>query len=215
MTRSTAGTTSAGRTAGKSRRWRASLGAMLLAIAIFTAAYAPAPVLAGDHAGGYGVPWWTANSGGGQSSSVGYTLRGTIGQPEAAVAAAGGYTLHAGFWRTTPLQPVTIQPLANQKAQAGSSVSIQVVASSPAGGPLHYSASGLPPGLQIDAATGLISGQLAEGSAGVYLVTVTVAGDRGASAQAAFIFTVTAPTALDEEPEPDLLPGLYLPFVAN
>lgn len=204
-------------TSGKARRWVASLGVLLLAAAIFfTAAYAPAPVLAGDNAGGYGVPWWTANSGGGQSSSGGYTLRGTIGQPDAAVAAAGGdYALHAGFWRTTPRQPLTIQPLANQTAQAGSSVSLQVVASSPAGGPLQYSASGLPPGLQIDAATGVISGQLAEGSAGVYLVTVTVADDRGASAQAAFTFTVTAPTALDEEPEPDLLPGLYLPFVAN
>ena len=202
------------RPSGRARRWRGWLGVLLAAV-IFAAAYAPA--LARERDPGDGIPWWTADGGGGSSSGGGYGLRGTVGQPDAAVVIAdgGGYALHGGFWRTLRLQPLTVEPLADQTAQVGGSVSIQVVVSNPQGGALLFSASGLPPGLQIDAATGLISGQLAPGSAGVYSVTITVTNERGASAQTAFTFTVTAPTDIDEQPEPELLPSLYLPLVAN
>lgn len=213
MTRTTSHTTSGGGASRRAWRWRVRLGVLLLLIAVCAAVYAPAPAQA--QPGGYSVPWWTADSGGGGGSGGGYSLRGTIGQPDAAVGAAGGYTLHGGFWRTAPLQPLAIQPLANQTAQVGSTVSLPVIVTNPAGGALQFSAVGLPPDLLIDPATGLISGTLAAGSAGVHTVTITVTNERGVSAQMTFTFTVTAPTDLDEQPEPNLLPSLYLPLVSN
>jgi len=50
-------------------------------------------------AGGYDLSWWTVDGGGGTSSGNGYTLNGTLGQPDAGtVASGGGYTLAGGFW---------------------------------------------------------------------------------------------------------------------
>ena len=46
----------------------------------------------------YAIPWWTVDGGGGTSSGGGYTLSGTIGQPDAGVMGGGGYTLTGGFW---------------------------------------------------------------------------------------------------------------------
>jgi uncharacterized repeat protein (TIGR01451 family) len=62
---------------------------------------------------GYDLSWWTVDGGGGASTtlSVGYTLAGTAGQPDAgdhagATAGGGTYTLQGGFWDTYPaLQP--------------------------------------------------------------------------------------------------------------
>jgi hypothetical protein len=49
---------------------------------------------------GYDLPWWTVDSGGGTSGSANgsYTLRGTIGQPDAGVLSGDDYTLTGGFW---------------------------------------------------------------------------------------------------------------------
>jgi hypothetical protein len=49
---------------------------------------------------GYGLSWWTVDSGGGTSSSAGgnYTLSGTIGQPDAGTLTDGSYRLEGGFW---------------------------------------------------------------------------------------------------------------------
>ena len=48
---------------------------------------------------GYDLSWWTVDSGGGTSSGNGYTLNGTLGQPDAGMLArGGGYTLAGGFW---------------------------------------------------------------------------------------------------------------------
>lgn len=50
-------------------------------------------------AGSYTLSWWTVDSGGGSSSGNGYTLSGTLGQPDAGtLASGGGYTLAGGFW---------------------------------------------------------------------------------------------------------------------
>jgi hypothetical protein len=48
---------------------------------------------------GYTLDWWTVD-GGGQSgpAASGYTLEGTIGQPDAAMWSGGGYQLSGGFW---------------------------------------------------------------------------------------------------------------------
>lgn len=50
-------------------------------------------------AGSYDLSWWTVDAGGGTSSGNGYTLSGTLGQPDAGtIASGGGYTLASGFW---------------------------------------------------------------------------------------------------------------------
>lgn len=47
----------------------------------------------------YILNWWTVDGGGGSSKGNGYTLNGTLGQPDAGtVATGGGYTLAGGFW---------------------------------------------------------------------------------------------------------------------
>jgi hypothetical protein len=50
-------------------------------------------------AGGYDLTWWTVDGGGTTSNGgSGYSLGGTVGQPDAAVWSGGGYTLAGGFW---------------------------------------------------------------------------------------------------------------------
>ena len=65
--------------------------------------------------------------------------------------------------------PVVTQ-LANQSDSEGDAISLQVEATDPDAGPqaLDYQATGLPPGLSIDAGSGLITGTLSVGSAGNY-----------------------------------------------
>lgn len=48
--------------------------------------------------GGYDLTWNTIDTGGGASVDGEYTLRGTIGQHDAAVVSGGAYTLGGGFW---------------------------------------------------------------------------------------------------------------------
>ena len=56
------------------------------------------PVLA-QSGGGYDLSWWTVDGGGAASAEAGgYTLGGTIGQPDTAVWSGGGYILAGGFW---------------------------------------------------------------------------------------------------------------------
>ena len=51
--------------------------------------------------GGYDLTWNTIDNGGGTIGNGGYTLNGTIGQPEASAPMNyGGYTLAGGFWST-------------------------------------------------------------------------------------------------------------------
>jgi len=46
----------------------------------------------------YAITWWTIDGGGGTSTGGGYTLSGTIGQPDAGTMTDGSYTLVGGFW---------------------------------------------------------------------------------------------------------------------
>ena len=49
--------------------------------------------------GNYDLTWWTIDGGGDVISGNGYTLNGTIGQPEPGSAPTGSnYTLTGGFW---------------------------------------------------------------------------------------------------------------------
>jgi len=47
---------------------------------------------------GYDLIWWTADGGGGNSAGNGYSLNGTIGQPDAGTLSGGNYRLEGGFW---------------------------------------------------------------------------------------------------------------------
>jgi hypothetical protein len=48
----------------------------------------------------YDLTWWTVDASGHTfSTGGGYTLGGTIGQPDAGALTGGDYTLGGGFWR--------------------------------------------------------------------------------------------------------------------
>ncbi len=56
------------------------------------------PLAALAAAGGYALPWWTVDAGGGSSSGGNYTLNGTLAQPDAGTLTGGSYALEGGFW---------------------------------------------------------------------------------------------------------------------
>ena len=94
----------------------------------------------------------------------------------------------SGAPTTTNSAPVVTNP-GNQSTDQGESVVLQIAAADAEGTPLVYSASGLPGGASIDAATGLITGTL--GQPGNYSATVTVS-DGAATDSASFNWTVVA-----------------------
>jgi uncharacterized membrane protein len=59
---------------------------------------------------GYDLRWWSVDGGGYTfSTGGGYSLGGTVGQPDAGVLIDGGYVLGGGFWRGgTPIARYTI-----------------------------------------------------------------------------------------------------------
>lgn len=79
----------------------------------------------------------------------------------------------------------------NQAGYSGEAVSLALTAAAPAGATLTYSATGLPAGLSINAATGAITGTPT--ATGVFPVTVTAADSLTSSAQA-FNWTVSPVT---------------------
>ena len=94
-------------------------------------------------------------------------------------------------WDVTAL-PITITPQASHSTVLGSPVSVQIKATDPntgTSGPT-FSATGLPPGTSISAATGLISGW--PSALGSYSVKVTATDGLGASASTSFTWTITA-----------------------
>lgn len=58
----------------------------------------------------YSIDWHTIGGGGGTSTGGVYSMRGTIGQPDAGTMTGGGYALDGGFWSTGAevASPVTI-----------------------------------------------------------------------------------------------------------
>ncbi|ACH40055.1 dystroglycan-type cadherin-like domain repeat protein [Citrifermentans bemidjiense Bem] len=85
--------------------------------------------------------------------------------------------------------PVVTAPGAQTSVQ-GAAASLQIMASDANGDALSYSATGLPAGLSINAATGLISGTISSIALAINNVTVTVS-DGAASVSTSFVWNVT------------------------
>jgi len=116
------------------------------------------------------------------TSSVTITASDSTG---ASASAVFTWTINPG----TPPAVIVTNPGA-QSSLVGTPVALQIQASdSSSGQTLTYSATGLPTGLSINSATGLISGTPT--TAGTFSVTVTVTDSTGASGSAAFTWTVT------------------------
>jgi Putative Ig domain len=136
-----------------------------------------------------GVISGTPNGAG--QSSVTVTAQDTSGSSGSA----------AFTWFTSP--KVTVTNPGTQASAAGTAVGLQIKASDSASGQtLAYAAAGLPPGLSINSATGLISGTPSK-VGDFFAVTVTAQGTTGASGSAAFtwivrdVVTVTNPGTQD------------------
>ncbi|MEO1706642.1 MAG: putative Ig domain-containing protein [Pseudomonadota bacterium] len=94
---------------------------------------------------------------------------------------------------TNPAPDVT-ETLPNRRNTDGDMVTVSVAGAfdDPDGDDLTFTAQGLPPGLMVDPATGIVSGQLAPGASlgGPYVVTVSATDADGASTLTSFIWTV-------------------------
>jgi hypothetical protein len=66
--------------------------------------------VAAQSGGGFNLGWSSINGGGGVSSGGEFTLRGTVGQPDADVLSGGGYTLAGGFWERLVSGSVVVSP---------------------------------------------------------------------------------------------------------
>jgi len=68
-------------------------------------------------AGAYEIDWYTIDGGGGFSEGGGYTLQGTIGQPDTGAMAGDSYELAGGFWPAFTLCFVDLDDWANFAGQ--------------------------------------------------------------------------------------------------
>jgi hypothetical protein len=94
--------------------------------------------------------------------------------------------------------PVFEQDLQDRTSREGDVVSLPASASDADGDPLTYAVTGTPPGLSIDAATGLISGTVAVAAAqgSPYLTSVTVTDGTASAPPDAFVWSVTTTTPI-------------------
>jgi hypothetical protein len=74
--------------------------ALILLAALFLAAGA-----AYAQSAGFDLRWWTVDGGGGESQGEGYTLAGTVGQPDAGQMIGDGYQLTGGLWSGAAQEP--------------------------------------------------------------------------------------------------------------
>jgi hypothetical protein len=119
----------------------------------------------------------------------------------------GGTQASAAFTLTVTLDhPPTLQSPGDQSSRVNHVVNMQLAASDLDGDALTFSAAGLPPGVTIDSATGLVAG--AATTVGVYPVTVGVTDGRSPVTRA-FSWSVVAlpPGAFTDE---SLVAGLSM-----
>jgi hypothetical protein len=113
-----------------------------------------------------------------------YTATVTVSDGLLATSASFGWTV------TNVNRTPTLGSIPSQTTAENATVSLQLTASDPDGQALTFSAIGLPPGLAINAATGLVSGTLSYSTAGTYSVTAMVS-DGSTSVSRTFTWTVT------------------------
>lgn len=61
--------------------------------------------------GGFAVPWWTVDGGGGLSQGGNFAVNGTVGQPDAGTQSSAQYTLYGGFWVVTAPEDTLFLPI--------------------------------------------------------------------------------------------------------
>ncbi|MDH6576011.1 putative Ig domain-containing protein [Kitasatospora sp. MAP5-34] len=114
------------------------------------------------------------------------TIEDMYGLPYA--GAAANATSITDAWNTGTTGSVMVTNPGSQTGTVGTAASLQISAADSATGTLSYSASGLPAGLSIDPASGLISGTPT--AAGTSTVTVTATDSTGPTGSASFSWTV-------------------------
>jgi DUF971 family protein len=130
---------------------------------------------------------------------------GSAGMYTVTVTASDGFNTGSGTfqWTVVDAGSPAVTPPADQNSNEGDTVSgVFVTATGGNGNPLTFAATGLPPGLSINATTGEITGTLTGQSAGSYTVTVT-ANDGLNTGSATFKWTVADVTTPAVTAPPD------------
>jgi hypothetical protein len=78
------------------QKYKQTLPAMLLVAGVLLLSFS---IVLAQPNNSYDLTWWTVDGGGDTATGGGFTLSGTIGQPEPGpVSTGGGFTLTSGFW---------------------------------------------------------------------------------------------------------------------
>ena len=141
--------------------------------------------------------------GGGDNLAVAWAVPGT----STPVVIAGQYL--SPFLIRSPL----LTSPGNQSDLVGSDVSLAIQATDPDGDAITFSASGLPLGLAISAASGVISGTPT--TAGVYPVTVTATDGVSTPASVSFSWTITGGLTLTPLSGPPQVNGTSISLTAS
>jgi subtilase family serine protease len=145
---------------------------------------------------------FTGTDGGRYAATAGYDPATGLGTPDAASLAA---TLCANTIRLA--NPGTHRSTVHQ------SESLRLHATASLGAALTYAASGLPPGLKLNASTGQISGRLTR--AGRYTVRASAHDNRSQTAGTSFTWTVGGPPAISRVSLRQLTAGPRLAFTVT
>ncbi|GAA3599266.1 hypothetical protein GCM10022198_24460 [Klugiella xanthotipulae] len=106
------------------------------------------------------------------------------------VTHSSGATAEISFTVTVTQDAVITIEANDQRNVVGDTVNLPIVASDSSGATLTFVSQGLPDGLTLDSATGIIVGTASK--AGIYSVTVTATNPSGESASVDFVWTVSS-----------------------